>query len=349
MNNLTIDHNYSTIKAINKLNKLRGRSLVVVKNKNIFKGILSYYDIRRSIIDGSITKKTINDIYNKRAQFIYKDVLKNKFNKISEKVKELSIIPIVDRKSKKLVEILDFKKISRINKKHEKKINCDIVIMAGGKGTRLKPYTEVLPKPLLPIKNKPIIRHIIEKLEKFSPKKFLITLNYKSKLLSTYLKELKNETDTRIEIVIEKKPLGTIGGISLLKKRLSKNFILTNCDTILNSNYYDLYNFHIKNNNDITVVTAKKKFIIPYGHCEKNNNKFKFTEKPKIKLNVNTGFYIIKKSCLKYLREKYTDFNEFLEICIKKGQKIDNISINSNTWIDVGQKDKYQNYFNKHI
>ncbi len=246
MKELIVDHNYPTSKAINKLHKLRGRTLIVVKNKYFFKGILSYYDIRKSILNNSITKKTINQIYNKKSQFIYKENLNEKIKKLKNQIKELAIIPVIDKKTKKLVDILDFKKIINLSNKNQKKINCDVVIMAGGKGTRLKPYTEVLPKPMLPIRNKPIIKHIVEKFEKFAPKSFYITLNYKSKLLNTYINELKTETDTVIKTITEKVPLGTFGGITLLKHKLNNNFILTNCDTIIDYNYYEILSSHLK-------------------------------------------------------------------------------------------------------
>ena len=110
MKELIVDHNYPTSKAINKLHKLRGRTLIVVKNKYFFKGILSYYDIRKSILNNSITKKTINQIYNKKSQFIYKENLNEKIKKLKNQIKELAIIPVIDKKTKKLVDILDFKK-----------------------------------------------------------------------------------------------------------------------------------------------------------------------------------------------------------------------------------------------
>ena len=116
--------------------------------------------------------------------------------------------------------------------------------MAGGKGTRLKPYTEILPKPLLPIDGKPAIRHIIEKFNYHNPNKFFITVNYKSEILRSYFQEIKK--DFKVKIINEKIPLGTAGSLYYLKNKIKNYFFLTNCDIIVNTNYYDILDFHLK-------------------------------------------------------------------------------------------------------
>jgi len=345
--NYFIDHNCSTKKAIIKINKLGGSSLIVIKNRNQLKGILSSRDLRKSIINKKILNRTISKIYNKKPKFIYKDELKNKLNRISYVIKTLNIIPVIERNSKKVTDVLTSHSIKNFQKTKQKKINTSVVIMAGGKGTRLLPYTSVLPKPLLPLGDKPAIQHIMEKFHNYGNNDFFITLNYKSDILKSFFQNLK-EKIYKIKFVNEKKPLGTAGGLFNIKNKLKKDFFLTNCDTIIKSDYNEIFNHHIKNNNDITIVVVEKKIIIPYGFFKKKKNIF--IEKPKYKVNASTGFYVIKKNCLSLLKKrKYLDFNEFIQISLKNNKKIDHYKIRENEWIDIGQMNKYHKHLNTKI
>tara|TARA_B100001175_G_C19513930_1_gene645854 strand:- start:386 stop:1450 length:1065 start_codon:yes stop_codon:yes gene_type:complete len=344
-----IDHNAKTIDSLRRINKLGGRSLVVVSNKKILKGILSSADLRRAILNHNITNEKINKIYNKKPRFIFSDEIQEKIKKISPNLKKFSIIPIVDRKTKKIINVLDSEKLNLLNiKKKNKKLNVSVVIMAGGKGTRLMPYTSVLPKPLLPINQKPTINHIIDRFINLSTEKFFVTLNYKSEILKTYLKDLSKINP--LITIEEKKPLGTAGGLFLIKNKIKNDFFLTNCDTIINENYNDIYKHHKAKKNDITIVAASKKFKIPYGVCDVKENNFIMREKPELKYNVNTGFYIISKNCLKVLkRREYLDFNDFLLKCKKHNKKIGIFKIKEKSWIDVGQMREYKTNLNKNI
>ena len=288
-----IDHNTETIKALKKINKLGGRSLIVISNKNFLKGILSSADIRKAVLNHNITNEKINKIYNKKPRFIYFDELQKKIKKLP--VKKLSIIPVIDRNTKRLIDVIDSEKLNLLDvRKKKQKLNVSVIIMAGGKGTRLLPYTSVLPKPLLPVNRKPTINHIIDRFGNYNVKNFFVTLNYKSEILRTYLKDLSKINP--LITIEEKKPLGTAGSLFLIKNKITNDFFLTNCDTIINENYNDIYEQHKKKKNDITIVVAQKKFKIPYGVCNIKENSFVMREKPELKYNVNTGFYIISKN-----------------------------------------------------
>ena len=341
-----IEYNTDTQKAISKINKFGGSSLIVVK-KNILEGIISSRDLRNAIINKNILNKTINKIYNKKPRFIYSDQINEKLKYLIKFVSSYRMIPVVERKTKKIIDIINFKKLKKLQNKKIKKINASIVIMAGGKGKRLLPYTSVLPKPLLPIKDKPIIKHIIDKFKKHGENKLFVTVNYKSSLLTSYLKSL-NYKSNKIKIINEKKPLGTIGGLYHMKNYLMDNFFLTNCDTIVNANYNEILNFHLKENNDVTIIVTKKVFIIPYGVCKKINQEINFIEKPNYKFYVNTGFYVINKKSLNFIKKnKYLDFNNFLDTLIKNKKKINYFIIPNKDWIDFGQKESFHSNRNK--
>ena len=343
-----IDHKSLTHKEIKKINSLGGQSLIVVQNKNIFKGILSSFDLRKAIMNKNILNKDISKIYNKKTKIIFSDEIEDKFSEIQTYVRKLRVIPVIDRKTKKVVKIINLKNLTN-QKLKKKKINCSVVIMAGGKGVRLRPYTNILPKPLLPINQKPAIKHILEKFENYSPSKFYITINYKSELLKSYFEESKMKFN--IELVKEKKPLGTAGSLYYLKNKIRNYFFLTNCDTIINTNYYKILQSHIQNKNDITIVVAKKILKVPYGVAEFNSKKkFSLIEKPKLKFDVNVGLYILNKSILLQIKtKKFLDFNTLLNKNITKKKKIGFYQIRDKEWIDVGQMEKYKYFLNKKI
>ena len=346
-----IDCNANTIDALKKINTLGGASLIVTKNKNILAGILSSRDLRKAILANTITNKKIKKIYNSNPKFIYSDELKKKIKEIIFNINKINIIPVVEKKTKKITDILTNDKINLLKKKKKNRLKASVVIMAGGRGERLMPYTSVLPKPLLPINEKPTIQHIIDKFNQYTPENLFVTINYKSEILESYLKEFrKKNTSISIITIKEKKPLGTAGSLFFIKKQLKDNFFLTNCDTIINSDYNEIYSHHIKKKNDITIVTAIKKFEVPYGVCTVSNNNFSMKEKPKFSYNANTGFYVIKKDCLKVLKkEEHLNFNDFLLNCQKQNKKIGIFEINENRWTDVGQMKEYKKNINKQV
>ena len=348
MKKFLIDCNSTTTKAIKKINQLGGKSLVVTENNKKLKGILSSFDLRKAIMNKNILNKNINTIYNKKPKYIYSDEISKKNSELFIKIKQLEILPVIDRKTRNIIDILTFEKYKKLLTKKLGKINCSVVIMAGGKGTRLKPYTEILPKPLLPINNKPAIRHILEKFNKHKPSKFFITLNYKAEILKSYFKEIKELFN--IKILEEDKPLGTAGSLVYLKNKIKDNFFLTNCDTIINTDYSKILEYHKLNKLDITTVVANKKFVIPYGVCDIKDKKFNIVEKPHYRFNVNVGLYLINKNILNLInKNKSLDFNQLLLKAHKNSKRIGLYEIREKDWIDVGQMDKYKNYKNKEI
>ena len=215
--------------------------------------------------------------------------------------------------------------------------------MAGGKGTRLEPFTNVLPKPLVPINEKPVIEHIIERFIKNRFDNFFITLNYKSKILKAYFQEMKPKF--KLSFIDEPKPLGTAGGLSLLRSKLKKPFIVTNCDTIIDVNYDDLINFHITNSNDVTLVASSKEHIIPYGTCKLTKKGYlqNIIEKPKFDFFVNVGLYVLNPNLIKLIpKNKTYDMIDFLRFAKTKKKQIGVYPIDDESWIDVGQWSEYR-------
>ena len=217
--------------------------------------------------------------------------------------------------------------------------------MAGGKGTRLQPFTKVLPKPLIPIKDKPIISHILNFFKKENFNNIWISVNYKSNILKSFL----NYTEKKLKInyINEKKPLGTIGSVSLLpEKKISKNFILTNCDILIDEPVNNILKFHNSQQADMTIVVVKKNYKIPYGTCLiGNKGRFlKLEEKPQYNFFVSTGFYVINKKLIRFVKKnKYQDVNDFINKMKKINKKITCYPILEKNWKDFGQWEEYFN------
>ena len=342
-----INSKCSIHEALQQLSDIGEKTLTVINNKSKLIGTLSDGDIRKAILKGANINFNINKIFNPKPFFLYEK------NKISEKeLKSIFIkqrydsIAIVnnDKDIKKLIFWRDIFK-----KKNLKSLkNISVIIMSGGKGKRLEPFSSVLPKPLVPIHGKTIIEHIIDNFTKNHVSNFYITLNYKKNIIKSYLNEIYG--NKKINFIEEKKFEGTAGSMKYLKKyKIQKPFILTNCDIILKSNYKEIYDWHIHNQNDLTLVTTLINYQIPYGSCDidKDGNLVKINEKPKYNYLVNTGFYVISPSCLKHVKFKNKlDMPNLIKRCIENKMKVSVFPVAQNDWVDVGQWVEYKKAIN---
>ena len=219
--------------------------------------------------------------------------------------------------------------------------------MAGGKGTRLDPFTRVLPKPLIPIKGKPIIEIIIEKFFVSSVKDIYVSLNYKSKVIKSYLNA--NKHLNKIRYIDEDKPLGTAGCLKFFQNFGKKDLIITNCDILLNFNIENVYKSHLKNKNDLTIVISPNKIKSPYGSVKIDHESMKvksMEEKPEFEMLTNIGFYIMSHKTLKNLKIKSKiDMNELINDLLKKNRRVGYYKISEKSWIDIGRWEEYKKTF----
>ena len=334
INKFLINPDNTIEQALKLIQKNSRRCLVVVDKRKKLLGTLSDGDIRGALLENKKLKDKISSFYNRKAKFIFKDKIKK--DKLQYLQKNFDIVPII-KKDKTIDDIVFPGK-----KNQRRSLNVPVVIMAGGKGTRMHPITKILPKPLIPLNEKPIISHIIDSFTDSGVKHFIISINYKSEIIKAYFKE--NEDRLKIKFLEEKTPLGTIGPLSLIKDKIKKDFFVINCDTILKIDYKDLFSFHKTNKNSVTIVASVKEFKIPYGVCniDKEGNLKKIKEKPNYNFLVNSGIYIINPKILKYIpRNKKFDFNEFIKILLKNNIKVGVYPIDDNLWIDVGKLSEY--------
>ena len=347
--NILINPNKRIVDALHLIEINKHKSVIVVGRNGVLLGILSDADVRRALIKGTKLNDQIKNFYNRKIFY----VKSNKYNQSDIKKKiileNLFIVPVVDNK-KKVIDVISHKNLKLKNK--TKPLYLPTVIMSGGKGKRLRPFSDILPKPLIPINDKTILEHIIKNFQSYGINNFYFLTHYKSEIIKAYLKERNTELKMKYNFIVEKNPLGTSGGLKLLEKKIKKDFLVSNCDTLLKIDARDIYEYHIKNSNIITIIASYKEYQIPYGifKTNKNGNFLDLIEKPKKNYLVNTGVYVLSPKIFKYIKtNQYLDFDQLLRVIKKNKLKIGLFPIDDNNWNDVGQwpeyKETVKNYY----
>jgi dTDP-glucose pyrophosphorylase len=325
-----VDFN-STIKEVIKSFEQSKLKICFILKKNKFYGVISDGDLRRAISRGYNIKSHIKRIINKRPIFVYKNFNKKILDYKLEK-KNITLVPILDR-SKKLLDIYNRYEDSNISiKEKDKKI--PILLMAGGKGKRLYPLTKHTPKPLLIYKEKPIIKHIIDKAIKHGFSNFFISINYKKNKFKKYFKNINLKE--KISFINEKKCLDTAGSIGLLNVN-SNIFIVINSDLICDIDLNDLINYHKKNKGFATIVVRQHQDQNPFGVVISSGKRvIDIKEKPISFSNINAGIYVFDYRVRNFIQKnkkiKMSDL--FLDL-IKKNKRIIYYTLYEN-WLDLG-------------
>ena len=349
MKDLLVKPNITIRQAMKKLNQYGKKCLVIIDETQTLLGTLSDGDLRKAILNGSNMADSIHKIYQENPTVLISGKYKHDEAKKLFTKSMFDLIPVVDNK-RKLIDVLHWEKVlsNGGGKTSKDKLNVPVVIMAGGKGARLEPFTKVLPKPLVPIHDKPIIEHIIERFTDIGCSEFHLTVNYKGKILKAYFEELQPEYD--VAFVDEKEPLGTAGSLQYLKGTFEKPFFVTNCDIIIKADYANLYEFHQKGKYDITLVASAKEYIIPYGTCELNDNGHlsHIKEKPKYDFLINTGLYVLNPDVLNLIpKNKFYHITRLIEDAKNQGKKIGVFPIDDDAWIDIGHWAEYKKAIDK--
>lgn len=336
--------------ALKKLNKAQTKVLLVITRQKLLLGTISDGDVRRYILTGNDLENTITDVYNKNPKYIYQKDYSLQTSKKNLIENEIELLPIIDDQ-KKVIDFLTWKDIFATDsciKKEHKKLDIPAVIMAGGKGSRLDPFTKIFPKPLIPIGDKPIIEIIIDRFKEFGIYEYYLTLNYKGKMIESYFDSI--EKDYRINYIKENDFLGTAGSLKLLEGNITNTFIVSNCDVIVKANYGDVIDFHKKNEACLTVLSSIQNHKIPYGviNFKRGGEITKIIEKPEYTVNINTGVYVLNSECLKFIPEKsYFDMPNLIEKLINNKKKVIMYPVNEDDYTDTGQWEEYKNVIKK--
>lgn len=311
---------------------------VFLVNNDILKGSMTDGDVRRHLLRGGSVTESVCKIINYKPKFFKESDCINYQRYMIEN--ELTAVPIVDKQMKIIrIERLKTKKdsIRRINE------NIPVIIMAGGIGSRLKPYTEIIPKPLIPIGSKTILERIFDKFEDYGCNSKYVIVNYKKKLIEAYFKE--DSKCSNLNFIEETSFLGTAGGIKYTKNICKENFFVTNCDVIIDADYYHFWSEHKKKKNIITMVLANQKYCVPYGMVETSyeGNVICMKEKPLVEYKMNTGLYLCNAKLLDYINDsEKIDMPDLIQRCINAGERVGQITIDGNNWYDMGQPDQLE-------
>ena len=327
-NSLSVTSNFSIKKCLELINDSGENTLLVVDKKKKLIGTLSDGDIRRAILKNFDLKNNIKKYYHKKPYKIFKELNKSEILDILIK-KQISIIPLVDNENKII------KVYSKKNFLNNNIYSNSIIIMAGGKGLRLRPLTNKIPKPLLIVNKKPIIKHIIEIAKNQGITNFYISINYLGHKIKKYLGN-GSKLGVKIKYLEEKKPLGTAGSISLMKK-FNTPIIVTNSDIISKIDFKEMIDAHKKNKSLLTIAAKVFYEKDNYGRIVANGNVVqKVIEKMEQNILINTGIYILNPKIKKIIKNStYLDMTDLVNRVIKEKMKINVFPIHEK-WVDYG-------------
>lgn len=339
VDDFVIDPGITILGAMKRINEnANGIAFVCDNNKLI--GAVTDGDVRRYILEEGDLSLNIMQIANRNVVWLG---IKDEEQAIQTmRQKSISAIPILNS-SKEIIRIYFSNGKVIVNEGKNSILNIPLVIMAGGKGTRLKPYTDILPKPLIPIGDKTITEHIMDQFLKYGCSEIYMIVNYKKDFIKAYFKDghYKNE----IMFVDEMTFRGTGGGLKLLEGKIDSTFFMSNCDILINADYSEILRRHREKGNLVTMVCAKKKFSIPYGTINVNSDEevVNLVEKPSNTYLINTGVYVIEPELLSKIPEDtYIHITEIIEKCIRDKAKIGTYIIEDNDWMDMGQLDEME-------
>jgi len=319
------------------------RKLLIVLDENNFVSVISIGDIQRAIIKGIDLSTKIEHILR---QDVCYALTTDNVSAIKERMKTRrnELMPILSHNGE-LRDVIFWEDVvgEKTACKIVPELNLPVIIMAGGQGTRLKPLTNVLPKPLIPINSKTIIEDIMDRFLDCTCNDFYLSLNYKADFIRYYLNSLPNAR-YRIKYFQEEKPLGTAGSLYLLKNNITSTFFVSNCDILIEQDYSEILDYHRKNNNEITVVAALKQQTMPYGTLTTGHGGIltNIEEKPEIIYKINTGFYILEPHLLNEIPENtFYHITTLMETLQTQQRRVGVFPISEKSWIDVGNFEEY--------
>lgn len=338
----SIPTNATILMALRQMDEVHKKMLFVFDEEKFY-SILTIGDIQRAIIQNVQKTTPIIDIIHtdKKGYASIGDTLddiKSRMLRI-----RAQFMPVLDDEGN-LIKVYTWDEFFSGDDAIDdrKKIHLPVVIMAGGKGTRLKPITNVIPKPLVPIGDRTILEEIMDQFEAIGCQKFYMSVNYKSDMMRFYLDQLEHKYD--IEFFEETKPLGTIGSVSLLKGKINTPFFVSNCDIVIDQDMRDVYDYHCENHNELTIVTAVKSFRIPYGVIETGEDGLMIAlkEKPELTYMINTGVYILNPECIAEIPEgEFFHITQLMEKIKNRGGRVGCFPVSEQSWKDMGEWSEY--------
>lgn len=335
MINHLIGQELTLLEALSKINSLAPEPLVlfVLDEENRMVGTLTDGDSRRALIAGASVNDKVSKIMHRNFNYMSVEEIDSVKGLKHQKEMMMKLVPVLD-KNKHIVEIINLER-------YKTRLPIDAVLMAGGKGERLRPLTEKTPKPLLKVGDKAIIDHNIDRLINYGVKHINVTVNYLGEQLEEHFSEPHN--GVHVQTVREPKYLGTIGSIRFVKEFYNDTILVMNSDLFTNINYEDFYLHFREHNAEMSVAAVPYTVSVPYGIFDLDGRDIQgLIEKPTYNYYANAGIYLIKRSALNEIPDE-TFFNatDLIEKLIVERKKVIRFPLNG-TWIDIGNPQEYQ-------
>lgn len=330
-----IEENKTLLEALKRISDIATGPLVlfVINGDNQMVGTLTDGDARRALIAGRGINDTLDKVMHRNFNFLRRGVNDDVAHIREQKELKMKLVPVLD-KDERIVEIINLEK-------YRTKLPIDAVLMAGGKGERLRPLTEKTPKPLLKMQDKPIIDYIVEHIISFGIKNISVTVNYLKEQIMDHFAEPVN--DVQIECFGEPKFLGTIGSICYVENFENDTVLLMNSDAITDLNLEEFYLHFEEHNADMSIAAAPYTISVPYGILDLDGRNIKgVLEKPTYNYYANTGIYLIRRKLLELIPQgEFFNATDFMELLMKNDYKVVRFPLNG-TWIDIGNPQEYQ-------
>lgn len=340
-----IDINKSIIDSLLLMERISTKLLLVFK-ENSFKGVVSIGDIQRAVIKNIPMNSSIEVVM--RNKFTYASISDEKIDIKNKMIEQrIECMPVLDENGE-LVDVILWEELFQTRAFKSVNINLPVVIMAGGKGTRLKPLTNIYPKPLIPIGEKTIVESIMDHFVSYGCHKFYFSVNYKADVIKNYFDFLANP-DYELIYFQEDKPMGTVGSLRLLKDQISSTFFVSNCDIMIDEDYASILDYHRQNKNELTVVAALKTYSIPYGTIVTGENGLLQTieEKPNLTFKINTGLYILEPSLLNDIPDEFFHITHLIKKLKNEDRRVGVYPVSQKDWMDMGDWKEYLKMINQ--
>jgi Nucleoside-diphosphate-sugar pyrophosphorylase involved in lipopolysaccharide biosynthesis/translation initiation factor 2B, gamma/epsilon subunits (eIF-2Bgamma/eIF-2Bepsilon) len=343
---ILIKPNHSIKQALRQMDAMGEKTLLVIDDHEKLLGTVTDGDVRRWILKGKGLTESVFRVMNSSPFCLGQDFDRKIAKQIMIKQK-LECLPVVDG-NKKVISAVWWVDLFEKESKKLKKLKIPVVIMAGGEGARLAPFTKILPKPLMPIGDKPIIEIIIGRFMDYGCDDFYLSLNYKSNIIKAYFNDFEHQY--KISYILENKPLGTAGGLHFLKNRIKKTFFVSNCDVLIEADYADILKFHNEKKSKITLVSSMKNFTVPYGVCDIESGGIlkSIREKPEFDFFVTTGMYVLDKTVLKDIpKNSFYNMTDLISDYLDRGERVGVYPVSEKSWVDIGQLEALQEMLKK--
>lgn len=344
---ICIDVKATVLAALKQMDTTR-RKLLIVMDGGKYRSVLSIGDIQRAIIKGDSLDEPVESILRPATKIARAS---QERAEVEQYVKEHKneFMPIVDEDNN-LVDVVFWDELFKTEVHHRTEdFDLPVIIMAGGQGTRLRPLTNVLPKPLIPIGEQTMMEDIMDRFVECGCQDFYVSVNYMADFMRHYFDNFSKH-NYHIEYFQEDKPLGTAGSLHLLKGKIKDTFFVSNCDSILDEDYGEILRYHRENKNEITVVSVVKSIYIPYGTLVTGESGLlsSIQEKPELTFQINTGMYILEPHLLKEIpSDRVYHITYLIEKLVKEGRRVGVYPVNEGSWTDIGNWDEYLKYISK--